>query len=58
VQLALELVAEMSFRQATKILGYIVPAVSNMGVWVWIYRCGGATIPIARVIRYFIPLMP
>ena len=32
-QLALELATEMSFRRAAKVLGYIVPTVSHMGVW-------------------------
>lgn len=32
-ELALELATEMPFRRAAKVLGYIVPSVSPMGVW-------------------------
>jgi len=32
-QLALELATEMPFRRAAKVLGYLVPSVSPMGVW-------------------------
>jgi len=32
-QLALELATEMPFRRAAKVLGYLAPSVSSMGVW-------------------------
>lgn len=39
-ELALELATEMPFRQAAKVLGYIVPAVSAMGIWTTVKAAG------------------
>jgi len=39
-ELALELATEMPFRRAAKVLGYIVPSVSPMGVWSTVKAAG------------------
>jgi len=51
MEISLDLGTEMPFRRAAKVLGYLVPTISAMGIWKVIKECGEEAINEAAALR-------
>ena len=51
MEISLDLGTEMPFRRAAKVMGYLVPTISAMGIWKVIKECGEEAVNEAEALR-------